>query len=123
LRTLEAQIEDPIRAREAAVRDEQATAETVLTKHSARRDGLRKDHAVASESVRANRDERARALKELEKLREVWRIAAPDTEWSEEKSCCVPRLGSERTGAARGYCVADGRGAGSLEYGGPGCAA
>jgi hypothetical protein len=39
LRTLEAQIEDSIRAREAAVRDEQATAETVLTEHSARRDG------------------------------------------------------------------------------------
>ncbi|RWP00156.1 AAA family ATPase [Mesorhizobium sp.] len=84
LRTLEAHIEDPIRAREAAVRDELARAEMMLAEHTMRRDGLRKDHAVASEAVRANRDEQARLLKELEKLRQVWRIAALGTEWSEE---------------------------------------
>ncbi|WP_301005092.1 hypothetical protein, partial [Mesorhizobium sp.] len=53
LRTLEAHIEDPIRAREAAVRDELARAEMMLAEHTMRRDGLRKDHAVASEAVRA----------------------------------------------------------------------
>ncbi len=84
LRTLEAHIENPIRAREAEVRDELASAEAMRAEHTARRDGLRKDHAVASEAVRANRDEQARLSKELEKLRQVWRIAAPDTEWSEE---------------------------------------
>ncbi|MGO6787585.1 AAA family ATPase [Rhizobium ruizarguesonis] len=84
LRTLEANIEGPIHAREAAVRDELASAEIMLAEHTLLRDGLRKDHAVASEAVRANRDEQARLLQELEKLRQVWRIAALGADWSAE---------------------------------------
>ncbi|TAX66738.1 hypothetical protein ELI00_29120 (plasmid) [Rhizobium ruizarguesonis] len=98
LRTLEANIEGPIRVREAAVRDELASAEIILAEHTVLRDGLRKDHAVASEAVRANRDEQARLLKELEQLRQIWRVAALEAEWSTENlATCREWVRTERT--------------------------
>lgn len=83
LATLEAGIDGPIREREALVRDALAGAEAALAEQAAKRDALRKDHAVAEEAVRANRDAHARQQGELEKLRQLWRSAAPDAEWTE----------------------------------------
>ncbi|MBS0961416.1 AAA family ATPase [Acetobacter thailandicus] len=83
LATLGKQIEDPIVARESSLREDFTAADTELTKQSERRDALRKDHAVASEAVRANRDTHARHQSELDKLRQLWNVAAPDAEWTE----------------------------------------
>ncbi|MGE0665750.1 MAG: AAA family ATPase [Sphingomonadales bacterium] len=83
LAALGANIEDSIGAREDALREALEAADKALAEQSARRDALRKDHAVASEAVRANRDAHARHQGELEKLRQLWRVAAPDTEWTE----------------------------------------
>lgn len=83
LGSLEAEIEGPIRQREAAVRDALIAADTALAEQSANRDALRKDHAVAAEAVRANRDASARHQGELEKLRQLWKSAAPDAEWTQ----------------------------------------
>lgn len=82
LGTLEAEIDGPIREREVAVRDALASADKDLAEQSDRRDALRKDHAVAAEAVRANRDGFAQHQGELEKLRQLWQTGAPDTEWT-----------------------------------------
>jgi hypothetical protein len=89
LATLEADIDGPIREREAMVREALAGAETTLAEQAARRDALRKDHAVAAEAVRANRDAHARQQGELEKLRQLWRSAALDAGWTETNLAAV----------------------------------
>jgi len=83
LATLGKEIEDPIVARESSLREDITAADTELTEQSERRDALRKDHAVASEAVRVNRDAHARHQSELDKLRQLWNVAAPDAEWTE----------------------------------------
>lgn len=82
LGSLEAEIDGPIRQREAVVRDALAAADKDLAEQRAKRDTLRKDHAVAAEAVRANRDACTRHQGELKRLRQLWQSAAPDTEWS-----------------------------------------
>ncbi len=83
LGTLEADIEGAIHDRETFVREALAVAESTLARENAKRDALRKGHAVAAEAERANRDAHARHQGELEKLRQLWRSAAPDAEWTE----------------------------------------
>lgn len=84
LGSLEAEIDGPIREREVVVRDALAAADNDLAEQSERRDTLRKDHAVAAEAVRANRDAFSRHRAELEKLRQLWQRAASDTEWTKD---------------------------------------
>lgn len=84
IQDLEVQSKEAIDAYEDVVRIELATAEKQLATHIELRDALRKDHAVATQAVRANREERARHQGELKELRQLWQRASPGTEWSDE---------------------------------------
>ena len=83
LDTLVADIDGPIRERAVFVRDALMDAEDALAEQIEKRDFLRRDHAIATEAVRANRDAYARQQGELEKLRQIWQSAALHAEWTE----------------------------------------